>query len=440
MTRHKLIPRDEKLDNFLKNLADGRYKTQRAARAAIGATVGLTDAEKVRAAASVVEHFNPKKPLTAAVPVTPTAPAPEVDIGVQEASKASKAVGDVIGAFIEAKKAQFSAVSLLRKACDGDEKTRYTDAELKSLLSLAVGADSVTAFAGLFHNYHGVIDTQHLNMEDLAENRRFFRFAEVIFNAPSGKRSVTTPLMSYVFGEIASRCEDEKQVKQFEQLVRTMELHVEHIVLAPLVIEFASVEFAAVWAVDHPHRLLQGQLIRRMLVLYLKEELGPEALFEFIGKAQPQQAIFEEVVRTFFSKRQFGDALELLLHVPPMYQDTLFPLFDEVARKHVDPVGLIAFGNAFAGLADKAMIKKRIREWSHPDQETAIDALLEGRDPRDFFNSFGSEATQEEIEDGWRTVLEALGLPRRARPRSHVGSRTEFDEIMQTLNSEKPGG
>lgn len=385
-----------KLTQFLSKLADGRYKLISNARAALGGTAGLSDEDKAEARRAIADFFNPK----AQEPMKETVSQVESIRRTFVAAKTTLTVG-------------------LEGLLAASQRGPYSDAELTMLLGIAIEEDVITAFTELFHRNAGQITAGMINQRVLARNPRVFSFLSAVFRSPTPPREEVTRMMSQILvEEIERRASDEAQVAVFEELVtmliakRPTEFGFNP--LTTLVVSFASPVFAQHWLLEHDHNMQSvHEFAHRMMALYLADETNAASLVTLVDTLEPERPVVEEIVRVLLAQRQLGDAIYIAGVVPEEFKPQLYKILLPMVRDYGDPLALVSFGAAFKGLADRDEIKDLVRRFLKPEVNDRLDALFDGFEPVDVFESVPSVLPPKEQAEIRNTLMRKLGLPTR---------------------------
>lgn len=388
--------KNPKLEAFLTKLADGRYKSIARARSALGGTIDLSEDDKAEAREAIAAFFNPK----AQEPMKETVSQVESIRRTFVAAKTTLTVG-------------------LEGLLAASQRGPYSDAELTMLLGIAIEEDVITAFTELFHRNAGQITAGMINQRVLARNPRVFSFLSAVFRSPTPPREEVTRMMSQILvEEIERRASDEAQVAVFEELVtmliakRPTEFGFNP--LTTLVVSFASPVFAQHWLLEHDHNMQSvHEFAHRMMALYLADETNAASLVTLVDTLEPERPVVEEIVRVLLAQRQLGDAIYIAGVVPEEFKPQLYKILLPMVRDYGDPLALVSFGAAFKGLADRDEIKDLVRRFLKPEVNDRLDALFDGFEPVDVFESVPSVLPPKEQAEIRNTLMRKLGLPTR---------------------------
>ncbi len=387
-----------KLTQFLSKLANGRYKFISKARSALGGTTGLSNEDKTEAYAAINAFFNPKK--------APPAQEPEKEVNTAEG---------VRRIFLCAEGTISAGLTAL---LDASERGPYTDADLSMLLKISLEKDALGAFTKLLQRNVWQVTPAMLNTQHFAANTRFFAFVSAIFSSSSPPREDTTrAVLQTLTAEIERRASDEAQVAAFEELL----MHITRRLtgfgfnqLTALVVAFATPVFAQRWLLTHDHNPQSvHEFAHRMMALYLANETNAASLVTLVDTLEPERPVVEEIVRVLLAQRQLGDAIHIAGIVPEEFKPQLYKILLPMVRDYGDPLALVSFGAAFKGLADRDEIKDLVRRFLKPEVNDRLDALFDGFEPVDVFESVPSVLPPKEQAEIRNTLMRKLGLPTR---------------------------
>ena len=418
-----------KLQQFLTRLADGRYASIGRARSALGGTVGLTEDDKAEARRAMDAHFNPKAQKAQPAPAPANDSAPRGD----EAQVLRRGFVTYRAALAASTEALISAAAL----------GPYSDESLTTLLELALEPGASAAFLALFRHHSAQIAPSMLDLRVLGRHPEFFRLAGAIFTAPSPHHDLISGVVRVLVSEAERRASDEEQVTAFETLMETLSERrapgTDLMALTPLVVTFASPRFAQHWLKDHddnPEAV--RSFARRMLSLYLNDETDSGSLLALLETLHPGRQVVEEIIRVLLSRRQLGDAIFIVEHVPESFKPQLYKILHPVVVRHGDPLALVTFGAAFRGLADKEEIKQLVKKLLKPDVDARLDAILDGIDPVDTFESVPSMLPPSVAAGVRNDLMRNLGMPVREMRQTH-GIPPFLNDLLSTIGRHTRG-
>lgn len=419
-----------KLQQFLTRLADGVYVSIARARSALGGTVGLTEDDKAEARRAMEAHFNPKKKIE---------DIPKIETVKGEPAKEAVATTLRQGVIKTKSELFLHFLELVKVAKEGP----HSDEALTTLLELSLEPGASAAFVALFQHHSAQIVPSMLDLRVLGRHPEFFRLAEAIFTAPSPRSELVHDVVRMLISEIERRASDEEQVTAFEALVERLSKNsapgTDLMALTSLVVTFASPRFAQHWLKDHDDNpeAVRG-FARRMLTLYLNDETDASSLLALLETLHPERQIVEEVIRVLLSRRQLGDALFIVEHVPESFKPQLYQILYPVVVRHGDPLALVTFGAVFRSLVDKEEIKHLVKRFLKPDVDARLNDVLDGVDPVDIFESVPSMLPPSVAADLRNDLMRNLGMPVR-EARQAQGIPPFLNDLLSTINRHTRG-
>ncbi len=395
-----------KLTQFLTKLAEGRYQSIAYARSALGGTVGLNDSEKEGARAAIAAYFNPKRKE----PAPPPPPA--------ESAKTANGGDDEVASIFQSYAVNVSGrthlVKRVAKAA-GEEKI-YSEGDLTVLLRVALEVGAVGAFDTLVRTHQRQLTPNTIDFELLRRSPHFFVYMGGLFAVTLNSETARATTLLLI-SELERRHGDDKQIDAFERFVSEVVCKNKGM-LAPmtrLVIKHATPRFVLDWLFQYDdiadHASCVQSFTRRMLSLYMNDETDAGSLCTLVGMLEPSRLVVEEIVRVLLTRRQLGDALTIAGLAPEGFKPQLHKILHSVVRDHGDPLALVTFGTIFQGLVDRDEIKVLVRRFLKPDVNERIDALLDGIEPVDVFESAPSMLPSKEQAQIRDTLRHNLGLP-----------------------------
>lgn len=424
MKRHKLT-------TFLDKLKNGKYAKIRGARSALAATHDLTDTERKQALTAIELYFESIK----------KAPEPAQAHTAEPVAKPASRVPGLLLSFQAIDALRDPAIEELRAACDGEERMPYTDDELGMLLTLVVRHDAVAAFASLVYRYSLRIRPELLDMERFGRSPKFFSFANIILGARGGNQAMLRALLERMAVEIDRRASDPEQVSGFEMVVTTMGKRIDLKTFGPVIVEYASPAFVFEWLKnleDAPEDAIH-QFTHRVMSLYLNGDATAEMLL-LLQELDISVQVTEEIIRCLLVQRQLGDAILVAKHAPEDQKAQLYQALHPVVQRHGDAIGLVTFASTFPRLCDRVEIKELVKRFFEPDPEKKIDALIDGIDPSDHFESIPSVMPPEIAAQLRDNLLGSMGHPPVRTPRTRGSMPPAVRDLLDRLGAQAVDG
>lgn len=125
-------------------------------------------------------------------------------------------------------------------------------------------------------------------------------------------------------------------------------------------------------------------------------------------------------------------------HVPESFKPQLYKILHPVVVRHGDPLALVTFGAAFRGLADKEEIKQLVKKLLKPDVDARLDAILDGIDPVDTFESVPSMLPPSVAAGVRNDLMRNLGMPVREMRQTH-GIPPFLNDLLSTIGRHTRG-
>jgi len=420
MNSHKPNP---KLTQFLAKLTEGRYDSYARARSALGGTTGLDDQDKEWARSSIAAFFEAKRKKEE------MAKEVEKESEPKQGPKQEPAI-DLVAAvrqdFSNAYAAHTAGIASLSRA---SEQGPYSGDDLAMLLRTSFKEDAIGAFRFLVRRNAAQITPEMLETSFFTSNPRFFDFVDALFTSPFPVRADTLAAASRtLISEIDRRSSDGEQVEAFERLMLAVVSRnpQDPDALTNLVVEFASPTFTQNWLSEYSHDEKHVHVFaRRLLSLYLAEEIDVGALTSLVDDLAPECSVVEEIVYVLLARRQLGDAINIAGIAPVSYRPQLYRILHPVVVAHGDPLALVTFGLTFEKQADRTEIRRLVQQFLKPNIDDRLDGLLDGFAPNDFFESIPSSLTREEGASLRNALMNHLGMPARTVMRHEPPQKVE---------------
>lgn len=408
-----------KLTQFLLKLNSGRYASTFAAGRALSSTKGLSEEDKTRAGLAISNYFNPKKAVPPSTEPEESLPARFRRLMTSSHDTKTEAYGALLSAAL---------------------RGTHSDEDLPMYLHSAIEREDVGVFTNLVNRHSAMIVPRALSMGILARSSRFFSFVSALLCAPLPLHEETIgAVVSMLVSEIGRRASDEEQVNYFEELmislIKRRPAGLGTTPLTTLVVSFATPVFAQRWLLEHDRDAKSvSEFARRMSSLYLADDVGADALLSLIVELEPARPVVEEIVRVLLARRQLGDAINIAGLVPEEFKPQLYKILLPMVRDYGDVLALVAFSLVFKGLADRNEIKELIQRFLKPALNERIDAVLDGLDPSDTFESVPSFLPPDEQSKMRDTLMHNLGVLARAPRQKHGEGLPSFlEDLLQTI-------